>query len=64
MALKELPNGMTYFSLSEELKILVDTLFQTLTPVTLAVIGILTVLFIAMIIYWVIKVPASAVGGR
>lgn len=50
MGLTELPNGITYFSLSEELKIWVEIVYEIFTPINLGIFTIITVMAVALVI--------------
>ena len=63
MGLQELPNGMQYFSLSEELDSLLSVLFSSLNSFNIALLGVLTLIFLIMIIFWVFKAPAGVISS-
>jgi len=50
MGLTTLPNGIEYFSLSEEFKALLDGIYGFLTPVHVAVIVLFTGFFLSLLV--------------
>ena len=53
MGIQTLPNGMEFFSLSEELEVFTGLLYQALTPINIGIIVLLTMLLIGMIVFMV-----------
>lgn len=60
MGLRTLPNGMEYFSISEELSALLTLLYEAVQPWHLGIFAVLTTVFVVMIVFFVL---ASAGQG-
>jgi hypothetical protein len=52
MGLTALPNGITYFSFSEELRVWYEGLYSIFTPINLAIITIVTIILVGIIIFY------------
>jgi len=61
MGLDTLPNGITYFNLSEELSVFTTQIYSALTPINIGIISILTVIFVAMVVMWALYVTRKLI---
>lgn len=61
MGLETLPNGITYFNLSDELSVFTTQIYSAITPVNIGIISILTVIFVAMVVMWALYVTRKII---
>lgn len=61
MGLQTLPNGIEYFSLSEELEVFTEILYNALTPLNVGILIIITMIFIGMIVFMAMYVSSKTI---
>lgn len=63
MGMSELPNGLEYFVFSEELSLWTDQLYSIITPLNIAILVVLTMVFFCIIVFHVFYTGKKQIEG-